>query len=165
LVQVLSKNRDRYYKICYVPHVESFSDFWAGQGKAKSGTLQFESKAGLVGLNYILLKEAVDASIELTFSSSSVVSLQVCGQIIMYYGDGLVKDDGGILGQLKAVLFRTGKYELNGNQVPLEMHKSVVAVPVDGCLMIEAFLMDVKTNKVIVDDMIEYRAKLGNADN
>ncbi|GJU13291.1 hypothetical protein Tco_1135687 [Tanacetum coccineum] len=165
LVQVSSKNRDRYYKICYVPHVESFSDFWAGQGKAKSGTLQFKSKAGLVGLNYILLKEAVDASIELTFSSPSVVSLQVCGQIIAYYGDSLVKDDGGILGQLKAVLFRTGKSELNGNQVPLELHKSVVAVPVDGCLMIEAFLMDVKTNKVIVDDMIEYRAKPGNADN
>ncbi|GJR57498.1 arginine--tRNA ligase, chloroplastic/mitochondrial [Tanacetum coccineum] len=132
LVQVLSKNRDRYYKICYVPHVESFSDFWTGQGKAKSGTLQFESKAGL---------------------------------IIAYYGDGMVKDDGGILGQLKAVLFRIGKSELNGNQVPLEMHKSVVAVPVDGCLMIKAFLMDVKTNKVIWDDMIEYRAKPGNADN
>ncbi|GJW83171.1 hypothetical protein Tco_0156316 [Tanacetum coccineum] len=86
-------------------------------------------------------------------------------RIIAYYGDGMVKDDGGILGQLKAVLFRIGKSELNGNQVPLEMHKSVVAVPVDGCLMIKAFLMDVKTNKVIWDDMIEYRAKPGNADN
>ncbi|GJX82455.1 arginine--tRNA ligase, chloroplastic/mitochondrial [Tanacetum coccineum] len=148
LVQVSSKKKDRYYKICYVQHVESFSDFWAGQGKAKSRTLQFESNAGLVGLNYILLKEAVDASIELTFSSTFVVSLQVCGQIIAYYGDGLVKDDGGILGQLKAVLFRTRKSELNGNQISLEMHKSVVAVLVDGCLMIEAFLMDVKTNKV-----------------
>ncbi|GJW47949.1 arginine--tRNA ligase, chloroplastic/mitochondrial [Tanacetum coccineum] len=150
---VSSKNRDCYYKICYVPHVESFSDFWARQGKAKSGTLQFESKAGLVGLNYILLKEVVDASIELTFSSPSVVSLQVCSQIIAYYRDGLVKDVV-YLGSSGLVLFRTGKSELNGNQVPLEMHKSVVAVPVDGCLMIEAFLMDVKTNKVIVDDMI-----------
>ncbi|GKC69038.1 hypothetical protein Tco_1114921 [Tanacetum coccineum] len=165
LGQVSSKNRDHYYKICYILHVESFSDFWAGHRKAMSGTLQFESKAGLVGLNYILLKEAVDASIELTFSLPSVVSLQVCGQIIAYYGDGLVKDDGGILGQLKAVLFRTGKSELNGNQVPLEMHKSVMVVLVDGFLMIEAFLMDFKTNKVIVDDLIEYRAKPGNADN
>ncbi|GJT23046.1 hypothetical protein Tco_0892983 [Tanacetum coccineum] len=160
LVQVSSKNRDRYYKICYVPHVESFSDFWAGQGKVKSGTLQFSSNAGLVGLNYILLKEAVDASMELTFSSPSDVSLQVCGSIMAYYGDGVVKDDDGTLGQLKAVLFRTKKSELNGNQVPLEMHKSVLAVPADGCLMTEAFLMDVKTKKVIVDEMMEYHLEV-----
>ncbi|GJT48078.1 arginine--tRNA ligase, chloroplastic/mitochondrial [Tanacetum coccineum] len=165
LVQVLSKNRDRYYKICYVSHVVSFSDFWVGQGKVKSGTLQFSSNAGLVGLNYILLKEAVDASVELTFSSTSDVSLQVYGSIMAYYGDGVVKDDDGTLGQLKAVLFRTKKSELNGNQVPLEMHKSVLAVPADGCLMTEAFLMDVKTKKVIVDEMMEYHVRPGNADN
>ncbi|GKE15946.1 hypothetical protein Tco_1423523 [Tanacetum coccineum] len=81
LVQVSSKNRDRYYKICYVPHVKALR-FWAGQGKVKSGTLQFSSNAGLMGLNYILLKEAVDASMELTFSSPSDVSLQVCGSMI-----------------------------------------------------------------------------------
>ncbi|GJU13301.1 retrotransposon-related protein [Tanacetum coccineum] len=59
--------------------------------------------------------------------------VKLASQIIAYYRDGLVKDDGGIL---------------------------VVAVPVDGCLMIEAFLMDVKTNKVIVDDMIEYHLEV-----
>ncbi|GKB79134.1 hypothetical protein Tco_0946029, partial [Tanacetum coccineum] len=74
-------------------------------------------------------------------------------------------DDDGTLGQLKAVLFRTKKSELNGNQVPLEMHKSVLAVPADGCLMTEAFLMDVKTKKVIVDEMMEYHVRPGNADN
>ncbi|GKC17653.1 hypothetical protein Tco_1014435 [Tanacetum coccineum] len=165
LIHASSKNKDQYYKICYCKHVQNLSKFWNGVPKGECGTLNFESDDGLVLLNYVILKEAVDASMELMFSSSSDVPLQVCGSIMAYYGDGVVKDDGGIIGQHKAVIFRTKKSELIGKQVPLQLHKSALAVPANGCLKIEAYLKDVKSKKVIVDETMVYRASPGNADN
>ncbi|GJU61154.1 putative reverse transcriptase domain-containing protein [Tanacetum coccineum] len=159
LIHASSKNKDQYYKICYCKHVQNLSKFWNGVPKGECGTLNFESDDGLVLLNYVILKEAVDASMELMFSSSSDVPLQVCGSIMAYYGDGVVKDDGGIIGQHKAVIFRTKKSELIGKQVPLQLHKSALAVPANGCLKIEAYLKDVKSKKVIVDETMWLGAK------
>ena len=91
---------------------------------------------------------------DLKFNSKERV--QVDGYIVAYYGGDVLKDCDNFLGQYNAVIFRTNQYALIGDQV-LALHKSTLAVPANGCLKIEAFLMDVDSKEVIVDKTMEFR--------
>ena len=80
-------------------------------------------------MNFILLKEVVDASMDVTFRLSNPGDpVEICGSIMAFYGGNVVKDD--LLGQYKATIFRTKKFKLIGNQVVvLPLHRSLLAVP------------------------------------
>lgn len=165
VLHALNKEKDQVYLIFHGKHVQPLSKFWDEDREAECGTIQLESEVGRVLVNYILLKTAVDASMELTFGSSNpTVPVRISGSIFAYYGDNVAKDNGGILGQYKAEIFRANNFELTGEQVLLPLHKSLLAVPANGCLKIEAFLMDVESKKVIVRDKMDFRARPGNAD-
>ncbi|GJT73956.1 hypothetical protein Tco_1033242 [Tanacetum coccineum] len=114
-------------------------------------------------MDYVVLKDAADTTMELAFNSDVLV--RVSGSIMAYYGDDVLKDCG-FLGQYKALIFRTNSphNELIGHQ-QLPLHKSALAVPANGCLKIEAFLMDVDSKKIIVNEMMEYCARPGGFSN
>lgn len=167
LLHAMSESKDQCYLIFHGKHNESLSKFWdEDQEETKCGTLKFERDIGRVLVNFILLKDAVDASMKLTCTSTNPdVPIQICGSIMAYYGDDVVKDDGGILGQYKATIFRTNKFQLTGEQVVLPLHRSLLAVPTNGCLKIEAFFMNVESKEEYVRGRSNYRSKPGTDEN
>lgn len=113
--------------------------------------MAFESESGFIQIYYMLLKDAVDSKMELSFESSYSKGLKVCGYISASYGKG-------VLDELKdadkeyhhALIFKAdGMLVLPGKK--LDLHKSVLAIPANGDLILEAHLKDAKSGETIMD--------------
>ncbi|GJY96640.1 arginine--tRNA ligase, chloroplastic/mitochondrial [Tanacetum coccineum] len=163
LLHATSKKKDQCYLLCNSKDAADLSKFWDDKSEdTKCGTLKFDGKDGRILMDYIVIKHAIDTTMELTFDSK--VPVRVCGSIMAYYGDDVLKDCG-FLGQYKALIFRTDPVHntfIGHQQLPL--HKSALAVPANGCLNIEAFLIDLESKKTIVDTRVKYLARPGSVD-
>ncbi|GJX14023.1 arginine--tRNA ligase, chloroplastic/mitochondrial [Tanacetum coccineum] len=147
---------------CYEIYIESEQklSFWEEQNKTKCDTLSYESNDGILQIHYILLRDAVDTTMEFRFESHvpNLIGFKVHGHVFAYYGDGVLDEKHRCMQMFyEAVIFQTdGAYVLAGEK--LQLQRSVLSVPANGCLMIKAFLKDVKSGEVIVDTTHEYRA-------
>ncbi|PWA72348.1 40S ribosomal protein S9-2 [Artemisia annua] len=65
------------------------------------GTIKFDGNDGPIILDYVVLKDGVDTTIELTFNS--VKRVRACGSIMAYYGDDVLRDRGFLDAELKLV--------------------------------------------------------------
>ena len=80
LLHAMSESKDQCYLIFHGKRNYPFSKFWEEEPKTKCGTLKFESDIGRVLVNFILLKEVVDASMEVTFRLSNPGDhVEICG--------------------------------------------------------------------------------------
>ena len=76
----MSESKDQCYLIFHGKRNEPLSKFLEEEPKTKCGTLKFESDIGRVLVNFILLKEVVDASMEVTFRLSNPGDhVEICG--------------------------------------------------------------------------------------
>ncbi|PWA97494.1 hypothetical protein CTI12_AA028640 [Artemisia annua] len=159
LVKATSKEKDQTYVICNCKGTQKVSEFWAGDSNIECGTFKIDGEDGHINLHYILLKDALDTTMELMFNH--VKTVRVRGTIVAYYGDDIV-GDGGFLGQYKALIFEADPSKSIGHKKPhpLPLHKSTLAVPANGSLKIEAHLVDVDSNKAIVNHMKEFRESM-----
>ncbi|GKE60072.1 hypothetical protein Tco_1510439, partial [Tanacetum coccineum] len=150
--------KDACYEI-YSEYERKLSS-WEEDKKSKCDTLSYPSKDGLLQIHYILLRDAVDTTMEFRFESRvpNLNGFKVRGYVFSYYGDGVLgeKDDSMQM-FYKAIIFKTDcACVLAGDKLQLE--RSVLSVPANGCLMIEAFLEDDKSGEVIVNVTYKYPA-------
>ncbi|PWA99248.1 AAA+ ATPase domain-containing protein [Artemisia annua] len=170
LLHAMSDDKQHCYLLFHGRNDEILSRKWydmeqdAECPEAECGAMELESRVGTVLINYILLKNAVDALMELQFwSHKHNVSVKIHGSIIAYYGEDLIKD-GDILGRYKAVIFRTTNFTSTERKGALPLHRSLLAVPANKCLTIKANLVDVTSGKNYVHEE-SYRAAPGKDDN
>lgn len=103
---------------------------------------------GYVQMFYILLKDAVDCAIKVTYDGSTEDSGEVFAEIFAYYGgDFFKKGDPFEKKFYTACLFRN-RLDPNIPEIPLE--RSMLAVPANGSIVIEATLFDVDSWDMIM---------------
>nr|GFB37272.1 arginine--tRNA ligase, chloroplastic/mitochondrial [Tanacetum cinerariifolium] len=106
---------------------------------------------GCVSISYILIKDAVDTYWSLWYERKPATGgPKLRGRIVAHYGD-----DNNM--SYDAVMFHSERCKLEkGN---LKLKRSTLAVPTNETLMIKAFLQDVDSGEVIVNETIKYMAK------
>ena len=79
LFKATSKKKDQTYLLCNCEGTSDLLKFWVGDSNTMCGTLKFDSKDGCILLDYVVIKDAVDTTMELTFNHVKLV--RVCGSI------------------------------------------------------------------------------------
>ncbi|GJW92405.1 arginine--tRNA ligase, chloroplastic/mitochondrial [Tanacetum coccineum] len=152
--------KDACYTICNSKSKEEekkLKKFWEEDRQVKCDYMSFRSKAGVLRIYYILLRDVIDVTMELRYVSPlpDLEGFKVRGHVFAYYDGVLNEVDDTKKMCYKAIVFKTyGARVLAGDT--LELNKSVLAVPANSCLMIEAFLQDVKSGEMIVDQTLPY---------
>nr|GEY80802.1 arginine--tRNA ligase, chloroplastic/mitochondrial [Tanacetum cinerariifolium] len=101
---------------------------------------------GHIQMHFVLLWDAVDATIKVKFGMVS--NRRVCGEILTYYGYFDYGDDNLVKSFYKASLFESCNGSIReGGDVPLM--RSLLDVPFNCYLIIEARLTKFKSKKVI----------------
>nr|GEZ52057.1 arginine--tRNA ligase, chloroplastic/mitochondrial [Tanacetum cinerariifolium] len=123
--------RDQTYLLCNGSHRVDLKKFCGCHLSARCGTIKFDREDRRILLDYVAVKDAVDTTMQLMFKP--VRAVRISGSITASYG----KDIHGDCGFL--ALFAA-------------LHKSAMAVPANGCLKMQANLVDVDTKQRIVDE-------------
>ncbi|GJV50452.1 arginine--tRNA ligase, chloroplastic/mitochondrial [Tanacetum coccineum] len=150
---VTNDEKDAVFQLCDHESDISFSNFWKKDIDSTCCAIKVPGKDGHVMMHYILLKDAVDAAIELKCTSLDD-NLKVYGRIFAYYGGNFDYqcDDAALSLQRNfytALLCEVDPSSVSsGAQIPLR--KSLMAVPnKDGCLVIEFMLTDEFGNEIL----------------
>ncbi|GKB51820.1 hypothetical protein Tco_0902573, partial [Tanacetum coccineum] len=145
-------------------HEMNLLGFWKGEQSIKRGTFSVEGKDGCVSIFYVHLKDAVDTSMRLT-CEALVGDPKVCVHILAYYGGDVLDSCVGYEKEsYKALVCHIEpSNKLKKGDLPLK--KSVLAVPTNGVLMIEALLKDADSGEIIVNETRRYRAKREGVNN
>ncbi|GJZ93832.1 hypothetical protein Tco_0666035 [Tanacetum coccineum] len=159
LLVAITAEKDKCFQLLNCQEPIPLSKFWADKLKFERGTLRLGSKDGCIDIDYILLRDALDTSMKLEFESPKGPNeiIYVTGSIFAYYGNDVLDGcDESSKDRYRAVLFHADVgFELMVGQQ--ELKKSVMAVPADGCLMIEAVIFDVKAGKYVSNGPQELR--------
>ncbi|KAL6558655.1 hypothetical protein OROMI_019005 [Orobanche minor] len=129
----------------------NLSDIWDDKSNSKCGHYNVKGEDGKIRMHYILIKEAVDTAMEVSFIAGN--HCRVHGDIFAYYGGNSFSYDcpRGTKDCYMALL--SSSYLEDG---PVSLKRSVMAVPNDASLIIEACLVDVDTNEVILSGCHEF---------
>ncbi|GKB22206.1 hypothetical protein Tco_0856129 [Tanacetum coccineum] len=156
--------KDACYTICNTrSKVEKkLKKFWQDDKQVKCDYVSFRSKDGVLRIYYILMRDAIDVTFKLRYESPlhDLEGVKVRGHVFAYYDGVLNEEDDSKMMCYKAIVLKTkgkGAHILAGDTLDLE--KFVLAVPANGCLMIEAFLQDVKSGEVIVNQTLPYHVR------
>lgn len=123
-------------------------------------TTRFNGKDGCLDMSFMVLTDAVDADLEITFHSTDSF---VCGesirvQLIAYYGS---ESDGPLPlenSRYCVTLFQTESATLLDDfKFPID--NSVLAVPAKGSLVIRAYILDLSFCNTILLDFFKLPAK------
>ncbi|PWA79556.1 arginine--tRNA ligase, chloroplastic/mitochondrial [Artemisia annua] len=147
---VTTENKDALYQLCDHQSDMDFSKFWEKDTDSTCGALMATGLDGHIMMHYILLKDAVDAVLELTCTSLAD-NLKVYGVIYAYYGGNFDYqcDDEFLKNSYMSLLYQDDPDSvLSGAKIPLR--KSVIAVPnKGGSLVIKAKLTDESGNVIL----------------
>ncbi|GJU28597.1 arginine--tRNA ligase, chloroplastic/mitochondrial [Tanacetum coccineum] len=136
-------------------HDLDFSKFLASKLDGFCGHFTVGSEGGQVRINYILLKDAVDATFEVTFKTG-LQNLEVRGSIDAYYEDGFP----GKCDTFTKTFYTAPLFQLNSPSIlkggPIQLQKSRMAVPRKGSLKVIARLQDGKSWKMILSDSYNF---------
>ncbi|PWA96819.1 arginine-tRNA ligase [Artemisia annua] len=159
-VRLFVTTADMSFVMCNRPTPINLSKIWVDQENYIRGTLSFECDDGRILMEYIALRDAVDTTMELSLESPNDPLLKECvsGCIFAYYDKMLDHLDDLRQRDYKAVIFEAPENDSELKVGPLPLHKSVMAVPVDGTLVFEAQFFD-KSGKVILDTTSRFGAK------
>ena len=147
LLYATTENNDEFFEVCNHQSDLDFSPFLDDESKTSSCKyLVAEGDDGHIRMHYILLKNAVDATIKVNLGTVS--NRRVCGVILAYYDEFDYGDDKLVKSFYKASLFESFDGSFKGGDVPLT--RSILAVPIPGSLIIEARLTDFESGNVVL---------------
>ncbi|PWA96314.1 arginyl-tRNA synthetase, class Ic [Artemisia annua] len=155
-------NKNEGYLVCDQKKDIDLSEFWDKKSEGLCGRLS----VGGTDLYYMLLRDAVDTSLEMKFhTKTDYGACEVRGYVIAYYGDDFLYESQSETETISkdcymALLFRPDPpYVLkDGDIIPLI--KSVLAVPTKGSLIVKAYMEDVHSDKVIMNDCFKFKPLL-----
>ncbi|GJT52480.1 ribonuclease H-like domain-containing protein [Tanacetum coccineum] len=146
LLYATTENEDDFFQVCNLDSHLNFSPFLESDSEISRQYLVAEGDDGHMRMHFILLKDAVDATIKVKLGGIS--GRRVCGEILAYYqkcdyGDNLVES------LYKASLFESfDGCDFKDGDVLLT--RSLLAVPIKGSLVIEARLTDLASGDYIL---------------
>ncbi|GJX88599.1 arginine--tRNA ligase, chloroplastic/mitochondrial, partial [Tanacetum coccineum] len=159
---VETEEKDSFFQLGYKGSELDFSKFEeknAADGACRM--LILEGKDLVARLYYILLKDAVDTCLEVTFYRDAAPdaardALQVYGEINAFYGDNFPYSSNLIVkGFYKTRLFEPD-VDSGLWAGPIRLTKSALAAPRNGSLVIEAKLREVDSGRLIMDGNISF---------
>ncbi|PWA48188.1 Aminoacyl-tRNA synthetase, class 1a, anticodon-binding [Artemisia annua] len=154
----VAKNENALYQLCNHKIEIDLSDFWAKKADGACGILAVGGEDGSTYMHYILLKDAIDAALEVKFETNTP-GREVRGYVLAYYGDDfLVECQCRTLCKYKymALLFLPNHVLEAGK---IQLIKSMMAVPAKGSLLIKAYLEDVKSGDVIMKSSFKFKSQ------
>ncbi|PWA86902.1 arginyl-tRNA synthetase, class Ic [Artemisia annua] len=147
---VTTESRDDCFQLCKRNKKMDLKSFWGEKSSSKCGRLNVKGEDGRTMVHYILLKDAIDIALEVTFKVDP--NRKVYGSIFAYYGGEFSYDcHHDTQDCYMALLFRS--FLTVG---PLSLKRSILAVPKNASLKIKAHLVDVGTNEVILSGCYEF---------
>ncbi|PWA59642.1 arginine--tRNA ligase, chloroplastic/mitochondrial [Artemisia annua] len=147
---VTTEKKDGCFQLCNRKFKMDLKDIWGEKLYSKCGRLNVKGKDGRILMHYILLKDAVDTALQVTFKGKR--HRKVYGNIFAYYGGEFSYDClHSTQDYYMALLCRS---YLKIGQIPLK--KSMLAVPKNASLKIKAHLVDVDANEVILSGCYEF---------
>ncbi|PWA93444.1 thiolase-like protein [Artemisia annua] len=153
------KKKDRCFQLCNKVIEIDTSDFWAEKSDAGCGYRAVKGVDGVTDLHYILLKNAVDSVMEVTFTSKTD-GPKVYGYIFASYGDDFPYGCDRLSQRYyKALLFQPDPLKPLENDVIIPLRRSMLSVPLNGHLVIKAYLEEVKSGKVIIDGSYKFKSQ------
>nr|GEU99304.1 arginine--tRNA ligase, chloroplastic/mitochondrial [Tanacetum cinerariifolium] len=135
----VTKGKNTCYQLCNHKEEIDLSDFWNKESDSARGHLTVESEDGPIYMFYFLLKDAVDASLEVEFRTETL-GRKVRGYVLAYYGDDFL-------------------YESRQTSVDKICY---MAVPTKGNLIIKAYLEDAGSGEVIMKNSCKFKPQLKN---
>ncbi|GJX17208.1 hypothetical protein Tco_0218040 [Tanacetum coccineum] len=149
----------RFYNICNKVIELDISDFWAEKLDATCGYYAVKGVDGVTDLHYMLLKNAVDTTVEVTFKTNTD-GPKVYGHIFASYGDDFPYDcDRQSQRYYKALLFQPDPLKPLENGVTISLRRSMLSVPLNGQLVIKAYLEEVESEKAIVEGSCTFKSQ------
>ncbi|GJZ67567.1 hypothetical protein Tco_0630807 [Tanacetum coccineum] len=155
---VETEEKDSFFQLGYEGRELDFSEFErtnAADGACR--VLVVEGKELVAHLYYILLKDALDTFLEVTFNRDAAPgALQVYGEMNAYYGDDFpYSSDNLVKGFYKTRLFEPD-VDSGLWAGPIRLTKSALAAPRNGSLVIEANLRELHSDRLIMDGNISF---------
>ncbi|GJR70009.1 hypothetical protein Tco_0016074, partial [Tanacetum coccineum] len=154
----VAKDEDACYQVCNHKIEIDLSDFCDKKSESACGDLTISGEEGSTHLFYILLKDAIDASLEVKFQTKTP-GRKVRGYVLSYYGDDFLIEcqcPPSIKYHYMSLLFLPN-HDLDVGAI--QLIKSLLAVPTKGSLVITAYLEDVKSGKVIMKNSCKFKSQ------
>ncbi|PWA54176.1 arginyl-tRNA synthetase, class Ic [Artemisia annua] len=155
----VTKKKNASYQLCNHKIELDLSNFWGEKSDSACGVLTVEGEDGPTYMFYVLLKDAVDAALEIRFETAC--DRRVHGYVVAFYGDDffyececLPSDKDGYM----ALLFLPNTSSVLTNCI-IPLIRSVLAVPTKGSLIIKAYLED-ESGEVIMNDTCKFKSQL-----
>ncbi|GJX70711.1 hypothetical protein Tco_0307882, partial [Tanacetum coccineum] len=146
----MKEEEDDFYPICSCRYDLDFSKFLDSELDGWCDSSTVKGKGGQARINYILLRDAVDATIEITFNTR-LENLKVHGDIVAWYESGFPFDYDPV----EKSSYTASLFELDDSSIlksgPIKLKKSRIAVPRKGSLKIKAHLIEVNSGSMILD--------------
>ncbi|GKA71975.1 arginine--tRNA ligase, chloroplastic/mitochondrial [Tanacetum coccineum] len=157
-IEYVAKDEDACYQVCNHKIEIDLSDFCDKKSESACGDLTISGEEGSTRLFYILLKDAIDASLEVKFQTKTP-GRKVRGYVLGYYGDDFLIEcqcPPSIKYHYMSLLFLPN-HDLDVGAI--QLIKSLLAVPPKGSLVITAYLEDVKSGKVIMKNSCKFKSQ------
>lgn len=142
------------FEVCNDSAVINFSDYFAKRPNGGSCSYTLKGRDGCLKLYYVALNYVVDAALEVVFVATSKET-KVAGRVMAYYGK---KFDYGCspaeVDDYKAMLFETEQPEVKPGKINLM--QSVLSVPAQFSLIIDANLSDSTSGDIILSGVYEF---------
>ncbi|GJX57361.1 arginine--tRNA ligase, chloroplastic/mitochondrial, partial [Tanacetum coccineum] len=154
----VAKNEDACYQISNHKVEIDFSDFWEEKSDSACGALTVSGEEGSTLLFYVVLKDAIDASLEVKFETKTP-GRKVRGYVLAYYGDDFLAEcqcQPSRKYNYMSLLFLPNHVLKAG---AIQLLRSLLAVPTKGSLVIKAYLEDVNSGEVIMKNNCKFKSQ------
>ncbi|GJZ47995.1 hypothetical protein Tco_0601827, partial [Tanacetum coccineum] len=144
---------DKCVQMCLGQQPIDLSEMWNEPLNYMRGTLRYDSNNGCISMDYIALRDVVDTTMKLSLESPDDPLPKPCvfGCILASYEEMLDNLDDLREGCYKDIIFKAGEDGRELKVGPLSLQKSVLAVPANGTLVLEARFFD-KSGNVILNE-------------
>ncbi|GJY95034.1 G-type lectin S-receptor-like serine/threonine-protein kinase B120 [Tanacetum coccineum] len=156
----VTKKKNACYHLCNHKIEIDLSAFWDKKSDGKCGHLSVVGEDGSTHMYYMVLKDAVDTTLEIKFEKN-ILSREVSGYVLAYYGDDFLyecQSEDITKDYYTALLFLADRHVLKPSKI--QLIKSMLAVPTKGSLVIKAYLEDARYGQVILKKSCIFKPQL-----
>ncbi|PWA86518.1 arginine--tRNA ligase, chloroplastic/mitochondrial [Artemisia annua] len=155
-LNVISERNDRCFEICNCKFELDTSDIWEEEIDGKCGCFSVEGEDGSTQMHYILLRDAVDTDLVMRFNTKT--PRQVRGRIYAYYGSDFPYGRRPMHASYVALLFESD-LPLLLEDGEIKLKRTMLAVPLNGSLIINVKLVDVDSEEVLFQDSRTFKSQ------
>ena len=148
-----TESEDEIFEVCaHHSNDFGFKNFWNMDSKSSCQYIEVGGADGFARMHYILLKDAVDASIKVKYVGSK---RKFNAELLAYYGSDFDYGDDALAASFyKASLFESyGKSLVEGD---VALIRSCISVPAEGSLIIKARFTDAESRDAVFDGQCEF---------